>query len=76
MTLRQIVVSYFTKNKGKSVGVVCGLLFGIIVLIIGFFKSLFIGICIGLGFWIGNLHDKQESFLAFLDKILPSGLRK
>lgn len=76
MTIGEIVVAYFKKNKGKSIGVLCGLLFGVIVLIIGFFKSLFLAVCIGLGFWIGNLHDKQENFLAYLDKILPNGLRK
>ncbi|MDI9513228.1 MAG: DUF2273 domain-containing protein [Caldicoprobacterales bacterium] len=76
MTLKEIVVSCFTKHKGKTVGILCGLLFGIIVLLIGFFRSLFLLACIGIGYWIGNLHDKQESFLAFLDKILPNGLRK
>lgn len=36
MTLKEIVVSCFTKHKGKTVGILCGLLFGIIVLLIGF----------------------------------------
>ncbi len=76
MTLREIVVSCFTNHRGKTIGIICGLLFGIFVLLIGFFRSLFLAVCIGVGYWIGRMYDRQESFMAFLDKILPNGLRK
>ncbi|HOB20143.1 MAG TPA: DUF2273 domain-containing protein [Candidatus Atribacteria bacterium] len=76
MTLREIVVSCLTNHRGKTIGMTSGLLFGILVLLIGFFRSLFLAICIGVGYWIGRLYDREESFMAFLDKILPNGLRK
>lgn len=76
MTIKEIVVSCLTAHKGKTLGIVCGLLFGILILTLGFFRGIFLSLCIGAGYWIGSFYDKKENFLAFLDKILTSGFQK
>jgi len=69
------VLDYIRRNKGKAVGIVIGLLFGILVLIIGFFRTIFLSLCILTGYYFGNKFDKRENFIDFLDKILPTGLK-
>jgi uncharacterized membrane protein len=66
------VKEYISRNKGKIIGIILGLVFSILVLTIGFFKSLFIALCVLIGYYIGNKYDKKENFLDFLDKILPT----
>lgn len=62
-------------HKGKVIGILLGLAFGILVLSIGFWQTLFLSLCIYIGYWIGGMTDKKEKFMAFLDKILPTGFR-
>ena len=68
MTVKEIVLSCFTVHRGKTIGFLCGLTFGILVLTLGFWRGLFLGLAIGF-------YDRKENFLAFLDKILPEGIR-
>ena len=75
MTVKEIVLSCFTVHRGKTIGFLCGLTFGILVLTLGFWRGLFLGLAIGIGCWIGSFYDRKENFLAFLDKILPEGIR-
>jgi len=52
-----------------------GLGFGLLVLLIGFWRTIFILLCVGIGYYIGSKFDKGENFLEFLDKILPKGMK-
>ncbi len=63
---------YYENNKGKTIGFTIGLLFGILILIIGFFKTIFIGLCSFLGFYIGKKVDNNESILELIERILPN----
>ena len=36
-----------------------------------FFRAVFLLICIGLGFYIGNRMDEGEDFVDLLDNLLP-----
>ncbi len=73
--LKESIISCILNNKGKTVGFICGLIFGILLLTIGW-KAFILAICVGLGLWIGNFHDKRENFIEFLDKILPNFMNK
>jgi uncharacterized membrane protein len=75
MTLKEVVDSCLTVHRGKTIGVLCGLTFGIVILTLGFWKGIFLSLCIGIGCWIGSFYDRKENFLTFLDKILPDGIR-
>ncbi len=61
----------FNKNRGKCIGVAAGLIIGIFVLVIGFFKTLFLIICILLGYYIGKKVDNKESIIEVIERILP-----
>lgn len=71
--LREFFKELLLNHRGKVIGVSLGFLIGVIVLVIGFWKTFFLCLCIGLGYWIGGMTDKKERFIAFLDKILPKG---
>lgn len=57
-------------HKGKLFGVFSGLLIGVLILIIGFWKVIFLALCVGLGVWLGTMKDNKENFLSFMDKII------
>lgn len=63
---------YYENNKGKTIGLTIGLFFGILVLIIGFFRTVFIGLCALLGFYLGKKVDNNESILELIERILPN----
>ncbi|MDR0287163.1 MAG: DUF2273 domain-containing protein [Clostridiales bacterium] len=55
-------------------GSLAGLLIGLSVIFIGFFQTLFIAICVFIGYYIGKQLEKDKNFLRhLLDKILPPG---
>ncbi|HLR34352.1 MAG TPA: DUF2273 domain-containing protein [Tissierellales bacterium] len=58
-------------KKGRTIGAIIGLIIGIFILIIGFFRTLFIGICTWLGYYIGKISDDRESFNDILKKVMP-----
>lgn len=67
------LIQMLGNNKGKTVGTIIGFIIAIFILTIGFFKTLFIVICTGLGYYIGKKSDSQENLRDFLDRILPPG---
>lgn len=73
--MKEFLAACLTNHKGKITGLLCGLILGILILVIGFWKSVLLLLCIALGCWIGSFHDRKENFLAFLDKILPDLVR-
>jgi len=72
---RDKIIAQIKAHKGGIAGILLGLLFGVLVLTIGFWKSIFLVLCICIGYWLGSSVDKKEKFLDFLDKILPKGFR-
>lgn len=66
---------FLRDHKGKIIGICLGLLFGILVLTVGFWRSFFLAVCVGIGYLAGSFHDKDDKFRSFLDKILPTGIR-
>lgn len=45
-------------HRGKFVGTLSGLLFAVFVLVIGFFPTVFLVLCGGIGFLIGGRIDR------------------
>lgn len=55
--------SYIMENhRGKAIGLILGLIAGILVINYGFWKTLFIVVCIIGGFFIGKAVDEQVDF--------------
>ncbi len=64
-------ISYVKEHKGVIIGVALGLLVGILMLSIGFFATLFLAICAGIGALFGTKNKLRKRLLEILDKILP-----
>jgi len=71
--LRRLYKFYRTHYWGINGGLI-GLGLGLSVVMIGLIQTLFIAICILIGYYIGKRLQKDRDFLRkLLDKILPPG---
>lgn len=57
-------------HRGKVIGVLLGLFFGVLTVVLGFWKAVFIGICIFVGYVLGKRADDSGSFWALLERFL------
>jgi uncharacterized membrane protein len=64
-------LKFFKAHKGVIIGISLGLLVGILLLTIGFFATLLIAICAGIGAFFGSNNKFKKKLFAILDKILP-----
>ncbi len=65
---------YYSKHRGGFNGAVIGFILALFVLFMGFIKTLFIAICVLLGYYIGKRFSEDKNFLKnLLDKVLPPG---
>jgi len=64
-------VKFIKTHKGAIIGISLGLVVGILMLTIGFFPTLFLGICVGIGAFFGSNNKYKKKLFAILDKILP-----
>lgn len=63
------------EHKGKLMGILAGLFFGIIYLLVGFWDTLVFVVFIGTGYYIGRKLDHKEDLREILDRILPGKFR-
>ncbi|HBQ26721.1 MAG TPA: hypothetical protein DD791_10050 [Syntrophomonas sp.] len=59
----------FEQHRGKAIGIVLGLLASILFISYGFWRTIFIIICIALGFFIGKEIDEKKNFDQWLKNI-------
>ena len=59
-------------NKGKVFGGIIGFIIAILVLTIGFFKTLFIVLCTSLGIFLGSEYNREVRLRQLIDKIFDS----
>mgnify|MGYP000967465579 CR=1 FL=1 len=71
--LKEYLLNYYSNNRGKVNGALIGLVLSILILCIGFFKTLLIALFVFGGYYIGKKVDNKEDIIEFLDRILPSG---
>lgn len=71
MTWKEIFLGLLTTHKARIVGILTGLFIGMLLLWLGFFKTIFLLICMGVGYFIGCKVDAKEDLLKLLDRILP-----
>jgi uncharacterized membrane protein len=56
-------------HRGKMVGIMSGLIFGLLTVILGFWKALFIIFCLGVGYWLGKRADENGDWYQWFGKI-------
>lgn len=68
---KEKLLEYYCQHKGEVIGMTVMLIFAIGVIFLGFFKFLFIGICVFAGYYLGKkaMEDK-DYFRNLLDRIL------
>jgi len=59
----------FEQHRGKAIGIVLGLLASILFISYGFWRTIFIIVCIALGFFIGKKIDENKNFDQWLKQI-------
>ena len=52
----------FEEHRGKAIGIVLGLVASILFISYGFWRTIFIIVCIALGFFIGKEIDENKNF--------------
>ena len=65
------VLDMISRHKGEVIGGILGLLFALFILLFGFFKTLFIILCIAIGIFVGGRYFEKKKLIEFLDKHLP-----
>lgn len=71
MDWKSILMDLWENHRGRTIGLLIGLIVGILFITLGFFKTIFLMICIGLGFFIGDKVDNQEDLFRLIEKIWP-----
>lgn len=56
-------------HRGKTVGVVVGLIFGLMVVFFGFFQAVFISLCMLAGYFVGRRIDENIGFHDVVDRL-------
>lgn len=68
------LVQHLGRNRSRIIGVVIGLWAGFGIMGLGLLWTLFISLCVGVGYFIGKrLDDNHEDLMDFLDRVLPPG---
>lgn len=68
---QEILMKLFMTSRWRIIGATVGLVVGILFLLLGFFATVFLLICIGIGFYIGYKMDAGEDLVDLLDNLLP-----
>ncbi len=63
-------------HSGKILGMLFGFMFGILVITFGFFRTLFVVLCVSAGYVVGKRIDQKEDIMEILDKLLPPGYNR
>jgi len=66
---------FIKTHRGQIIGISLGLLVGVLILTIGFFRTLFLAICVGIGAFFGTKNKFRSKLFEVLDKILPDIFR-
>lgn len=69
------IIYWIRNNKRKFFGGLIGFILSILILSIGFFKTLFIVLLTIVGIVVGSKSYTKRQILEFLERILPPGLR-
>lgn len=72
----KLLAEIWQNHSGKILGVSLGFIIGILVLTFGFFRTLFIVMCVTAGYVVGKRIDEKEDLMEILDKLLPPGYNR
>lgn len=56
----------------KWIGALIGLIASLMLIFLGFWKAVFVALCVGLGYIVGQRLDGDQSFSEFIGRLFPS----
>lgn len=68
-------LDFIKTHSGILIGSSAGLIVGVLIITIGFFSTLFLAICTGIGAFFGSKNKYKKRLIEALDKILPDLFR-
>ncbi|AEV68662.1 DUF2273 domain-containing protein [Acetivibrio clariflavus] len=70
----EMLINFYKRHYGEINGAAFGLIFALSTLFIGFFQTVFIALCVLIGYYIGKKISNDKDYLRnLLDRILPPG---
>ena len=73
MDLQKILI-YYEEHRGSIIGALTGLLTAVLILLVGFWRVIFIALFAGIGYYIGKrIHEDRDYLKNLLDRVLPPG---
>ncbi|MGI5891370.1 MAG: DUF2273 domain-containing protein [Bacillota bacterium] len=69
MDWAKLLLYLLENHKGKIIGVILGLLFGICIVAGGFWAAVVILVCILVGYYLGKKSDDKVDFKEVVEKI-------
>ena len=73
---RKLFEELWQHHSGKTVGVSIGFILGVLIIIFGFFQTIFVLLCTLAGYIVGKRIDEKEDIMDILDKLLPPGYHR
>jgi uncharacterized membrane protein len=64
-------ISFIKTHKGVVIGGCVGFVIGAFILWVGFFNTLFLALCVGIGVFFGSNNKFRKKLFEILDRILP-----
>jgi uncharacterized membrane protein len=64
-------LKFVKEHKGIIIGSLIGFAIGALILWIGFFRTLFLAICVGIGAFFGSNNKYRKRLFEVLDRVLP-----
>ena len=78
--IKNFVIDLFESHRTRKIGFIAGLATGAMILLIGFFNTLFILLCGTIGLFVGSRFDSKDDLvdkiLMKLDEILPERIQR
>lgn len=68
------ILDFYSSHRGTINGAGIGFLTAVMILVLGFWRVLFIALLTGVGYYIGKrIHDDKDYIKNLLDRVLPPG---
>ena len=67
---------FWQERRREIIGGIVGLIIGIIIITLGFFKTLVLSICITIGYYLGKKADNKEDIIQLIERLLNTHGKK
>lgn len=73
--IEDFIREIWENHRGKTIGVIFGLIIGLLLINFGFWKTLLLAIMVFIGYVVGNRIDQQDDFKEIIQRFIYSDKR-